>query len=57
MKTMYIKPEVEIIIPKESLLETQPKDSQVHDDDILGKPDIVDDSEDEGWDEGFNIWE
>lgn len=57
MKKTYIKPEVEVIILKDNLMEELPIDSQEHDDDVLAKPDIVDDSEDEGWDEGFNIWE
>lgn len=54
MKHEYKKPELEIIIPAESLLETQPKDSHEHEEDISAKPDFDYDEEDKGdsaWDE------
>ena len=58
-KSMYIKPELDIIVLNENLLETLPKNSISYEDDILAKPNSwFDEEEEENIKSmsGDNIW-
>ena len=58
-KTAYIQPEIELIVLKEKLLETMPKDSNVYDDDdILGKDAIFEeDQPDDSFSSSKSLWD
>jgi len=57
-KTAYIQPEIELIVLKEKLLETMPKDSNVYDDDILGKDAIFEeDKPDDSFSSPKSLWD
>ena len=58
-KTAYIQPEIELIVLKEKLLETMPKDSNVYDDDdILGKDAIFEeDHPDDSFSSSKSLWD
>lgn len=58
-KTAYIQPEIEVIVLKEKLLETMPKDSNVYDDDdILGKDAIFEeDKPDDSFSSSKSLWD
>ena len=57
-KTAYIQPEIELIVLKEKLLETMPKDSNVYDDDILGKDAIFEeDKPDDTFSSPKSLWD
>ena len=58
-KTAYIQPEIELIVLKEKLLETMPKDSNVYDDDdILGKEAIFEeDKPDDTYSSPKSLWD
>lgn len=57
-KTTYIRPEMEVLILKENLLDNMPIDSQVYDDDeILGKESIYEETDEDDWFQHKNLWE
>lgn len=57
-KTAYIQPEIELIVLKEKLLETMPKDSNVYNDPILGKDAIFEeDQPDDSFSSSKSLWD